>query len=1398
VIVNEATVTSFEAELDSINNTDDVTVEVAGTVDLELLINDFPDPVIVGRELVYSGFVRNLGPQDAMGGTLDILLPDDVELLSATLSGVACDVDGTALSCGFPSLLAAEQIEISVTVVIMDSAEETLYLLGEVTGLDFDPVAENNEVLVETSVLFDADLMITKSATPDPVVAGDALTYSLIIANNGPADSEDVVVTDSLPESVTVTEIISSHGSCFEAGGTVNCELGALIAGEEAEVIIEVVVNSHAVGVVTNTASVAGERNDPNVLNNFDEATAVINLETDLTVAISGSVDPVGAGQNLAYSVNFSNQGMSAATGVALTHVLPEGITLISMSVSSGTCVEVVGLITCDIGNLDVGSEETLFVDTLVAPTTRGVLNSMVTISGMETDPDMVNNTDAVNTVIEAEIDLEVIKSSDRPLALAGTELVYTLEVSNSGPAEATGVVLVDNLPTGTEFLAVTTTQGSCAHLDNIVTCELGEIPPLASAAVTLTVMVGEDVVGLLNNGVALTAVEFDRNLENNMDQAVVTVESEADLAVFLSDTPDPVLAGNTLLYELIVENLGPSIAVDVLLIDLLSVGVDFISVETDTGLCSHDGGVLSCDLGLMFAGEVAAIQLEVLVNPLARGILWSEASVSATSPDPLLVNNIVTQETTVEAQSDLSVQLEASPNPVVAGGALVYSAQVENMGPSTAAGVALFEELPSGAIFRSEDSDPRCSIAGALLTCELGTLESGALTEVITVVDVDPSQREALVTRAQVGGDEFDPDFGNNMDEQITDIYAEADLQVEKTDDPDPVLAGMTLIYQITVTNNGPSTATDVLVVDELPAAVLFESSLSSTGCLDQGAIECVIDAILPGESAVLDIGVTVSPTAMGTIINTVTVSATEFDPDLSDNTDVEETLVGQESGLSLTLSDIPDPVLTGGLLIYEISVLNSGPSNGEGVQTTLQLPEFVGFSMGNTSSFCTHDLGLVTCLFGTIGVASVAVAEVGVFVDVAAPSPLVASAQVISIGFDPFGDDDFAVQETTVLADLDLDTVMDIEDNCVGVYNPDQMDTDLDAAGDECDNCLLVFNPAQLDSDGDMTGNLCDLCELDPYKVTPGDCGCGVPELDSDGDSLCDADDNCPYVFGLDQTDTDEDLVGDLCDNCSIIENPLQLDVDEDEIGDLCDNCVAEWNLDQDDLDEDGLGDACDFCPSDATDDLDEDGYCSDEDNCPFSYNPDQLDSDGDGLGDICDICPQGASDFDLDLICDDADNCPEISNPEQLDMDLDGFGDLCDLCPTDMANDIDGDGYCEAEDNCPEVENSNQIDSDEDGIGDACDLCPDLFGEDCIEEADNQDIGAEDVGSDGGGDVYIDTNANPLSPSAPDLGSVSPDSCGCSFRTERNTGSTGWLSVLFILWFLGRRRGCFSRTE
>ena len=124
-----------------------------------------------------------------------------------------------------------------------------------------------------------ADLSITKSGAPNPVVSGNRLTYTLIVTDLGPGSATGVTVTDPLPSKVHFNSVSSTQGSCTRSatgpkGGTVTCNVGALGSGASASITI--VVTTTTPGTLSNTATAREDEPDPNQLNNNATATTTV------------------------------------------------------------------------------------------------------------------------------------------------------------------------------------------------------------------------------------------------------------------------------------------------------------------------------------------------------------------------------------------------------------------------------------------------------------------------------------------------------------------------------------------------------------------------------------------------------------------------------------------------------------------------------------------------------------------------------------------------------------------------------------------------------------------------------------------------------------------------------------------------------------------------------------------------------------------------------------------------------------------------------------------------------------------------------------------------------------------------------------------------------------------
>lgn len=186
------------------------------------------------------------------------------------------------------------------------------------------------------------------------------------------------------------------------------------------------------------------------------------------------------------------------------------------------------------------------------------------------------------------------IRQTDAPDPVpAGENVTYEIRVENAGPSAATGVTLVDELPEGIEFRSATASQGSgCIRSDDLVRCDLGALQPGASAAAT--VIVAPQGLGYLTNTVTVHGNEPDPRTFDNRSSLNTDVDRAADVALSMTDAPDPASVRSSITYSITVQNLGPTWA-SLELVDALPDGSRLESVDAGGSRCETSRQEVRC-----------------------------------------------------------------------------------------------------------------------------------------------------------------------------------------------------------------------------------------------------------------------------------------------------------------------------------------------------------------------------------------------------------------------------------------------------------------------------------------------------------------------------------------------------------------------------------------------------------------------------------------------------------------------------------------------------------------------------------------------------------------------------------------------------------------------------------
>jgi phosphatidylinositol-3-phosphatase len=293
----------------------------------------------------------------------------------------------------------------------------------------------------------EADLSVTKDDSDDPVTQGQQFTYTLAAKNNGPDDAQGVQVTDTLPADVTYDSSSASQGSCSEAGGTVTCDFGGLPDQEVATAAIT--VTPTAAGLLSNTATVSSDVDDPTPDNDSDTETTVVSSpppgSADLSISKTDSADPVQANQTFYYTLAVHNNGPDTAQSVRVTDALPAPLDFDS----APGCSQASGTVTCDLGNLASGGDATVTITVTLAR--AGQLSNTANVSAATTDLDGSNNSDTETTQVSspgggggaASASGSTMRLKVKPRrAHTGKRVRFRLRVFSSDPNCIGGVVI--------------------------------------------------------------------------------------------------------------------------------------------------------------------------------------------------------------------------------------------------------------------------------------------------------------------------------------------------------------------------------------------------------------------------------------------------------------------------------------------------------------------------------------------------------------------------------------------------------------------------------------------------------------------------------------------------------------------------------------------------------------------------------------------------------------------------------------------------------------------------------------------------------------------------------------------------------------------------------------------
>ena len=893
-------------------------------------IADRPAP-LVGETVTFTVTVTNRGPSPATGVVVTDALPAGLTFVEATPS------QGTYVAPAWTiGTLSATGPPVTLTLVATVTAPGALVNTATITQqTEVDPNGANNSASVTLNAGESANLRVTKALTRAAAHVGELLTFNVTVANQGPSPATGVAVTDVLSAGLAFESATPSPGGAYDPVTGV-WTVGALANGGSAGLSITARVTQ--AGTVTNTASVT-DRDQPDPDPTDDTASVTVTTQTIADLAITKVLTgPAIPGLTTAYTIVVTNLGPSPVTDASVTDTFPAAFvspTWTCVADAGSTCVASgTGNLATTV-SLEAGDAATFTVTGTIAPNATGLLVNTATVAAPAgaVDGETTNNTATSAVTLTPSATLQITKEG--PLtAVAGTNLIYTITVTNAGPSDATSVTVADPTPPGLTFVSNT---GDCT---TAFPCTLGTLPPAATRTITATFAIPPDYT--TPDPIANTATVTSATPPALSPSATTNTPVAApvtDLRITKTNGVNGVVAGELTTYTITITNTaGPSDAIGATVTDAFPTtltGVTWTCTGTGGGTCPASGsGDINTSVSVP-RGASVIFTANGTVSPAATGTLVNSAQVLPPTGLANRTTAMATDSDPITARADLGIT-KTGPTSIVAGNSLVYTITVTNAGPSDAASVVVSDATPTGLVFVSNAS--ACTTA---FPCALGVVPAGATRTITATFTVPPdySGPSPIANVAVVSATTVDPAAANNTATAETTLDRNADVAISKSVAPVSVLVGQPTTFTVVVTNHGPARATGVVVQDLLPAGLSFVQASPSLGSYDDATGAWTIGTLVNAQAATLTLEATV--TVAGAITNrALVVGRDQPDPVVSNN--AAAAIVNGAANADVGVTKIANTLapLVGETVTFTVTVTNSGPSPATGLVVTDALP--------------------------------------------------------------------------------------------------------------------------------------------------------------------------------------------------------------------------------------------------------------------------------------------------------------------------------------------------------------------------------------------------------------------------------------------------------------------------
>ncbi|MED2491780.1 DUF11 domain-containing protein [Bacillus thuringiensis] len=988
---------------------------VTPIIDATLVINKSASTTFatIGDTITFTSSVTNTGNTTANNIVFTDTIPNGTTLVpnSFKINGVTVPNANPQNGINIGNLNSNASVTLSFQVNITTLPNPNP--IPNKSWLQYSFIVDINEPPVSRTVqsnttftqVNSASVIATKTASSAFAAVGDTITYTTTLTNSGNTTANTPVFIDILPPELSFVPDSVQINTIPQLGFRPDSgiSLDSIPVGGTTTISFQAIVGSiPATNPTLNQSSttylIIVDPTQPPVTETATSNPTLVQIN-EAIIQATKSVDrlfsDVAPGNSfLTYTVLLENVGNTTATNIIFTDPIPNNTIFIEDSVRVGGVllpgvnpangIPIGDIIAGDFTNVTFRVQVVSIPNPIFTIGPGGPNSPVVNSASIDyqfiTGPNLplVSRSTTSNPVATQINSGEIvaIKSVDKTFATIGDTISYTITLSNPGNVTSQNIIFTDILPDGTTFISGTLTNDSgTQQIGNPASgIQIGNINPNGTAVISLNVLVTN--IPSINPISNFSSIQFEHVIDPSQPSALQTAVSNtvsttinsAVVTTTKSVDKSIISVGDTLTYTTTITNTGNTPATNITFTSAIPPSTTFVPDSITINGIQQLGAqpALGVNIPNIAPGETVTVtfQVNVISVPPSSSIMGNDTILYSYTVDPNGTPATTSTSTNIVTNPVLDAMImmikSVDQTLVTLGDTITYTTILTNNGNTNATNITFTDLIPDGTTFITDSVtidgitqiglNPNTGITIGAIAPNSSISIAFQVTATSTPVQ-NPIANSASASYTFIA-DPNAPIVSRNVTSNtvFTTINTATILSLKQVDKSFSRI-GDTLTYTVALTNNGNSSAQNVIFTDTMPSGTTFIANTFSINGVPQSGADpsngVNIGTITAGTTVTVSFQVTV--TSLPTENPIVNFSSTSYQlvspPDTETSisnpvsTQIKEAILSMTKNESVSFADI------GQTAFYTTSITNVGNTDATNIVFTDVLPSGLTF---------------------------------------------------------------------------------------------------------------------------------------------------------------------------------------------------------------------------------------------------------------------------------------------------------------------------------------------------------------------------------------------------------------------------------------------------------------------